>query len=126
MVEATELENAVRELVKEKPDVVYTGVEGRWGCFYTKGNAGGECGCLIGQALRRLNPEDYDKLAKREELGECLQSVMLLNIVRGNCEWLQHVQHYQDRYFSWSQAIRKADEKRKSFNAGKSSAEVGV
>lgn len=126
MVEATELERVVRQLVKEKPDVVYTGVEGRLGCFYTKGSAGGECGCLIGQALRRLSPEDYDKLAKREELGQSLQSVMLLNIVRGNCEWLQHVQHCQDRSFSWSQAVRKADEKRKSFNAGKGGPETGV
>ena len=110
----------VRSLAADCPDVVYSpcGVY----CMYTKGEAGCGVGCIVGQAILRLQPELREGLVRvdRRELGNTT-AMQLMGSMRlwvgtesgkeayRNAYWLSRVQTSQDRGTQWGECIELAD-----------------
>ena len=111
------LEQEVRRLAEENPDATYQGVGD--GCWYTTGTAGGQVGCLIGQAIRNLDKEMYDRIAgyeeeKRRSVEICMMRDVFVGFPKVST-WLREVQYHQDSGFSWSQCLEEADRLEESY-----------
>ena len=112
------LEREVRRLAETNPDAEYRAYvpkgEGFASCWYTKGSANGQCGCLIGQAIRVLDPQMYKRIADYEEEQEASLDVSELNPKLVGfpeaSEWLRFVQYAQDDGHKWLDCIKWADD----------------
>ena len=106
------LEQEVHRLAEENPDATYQGVGD--GCWYTTGTAGGQVGCLIGQAIQVLDPQMYKRIADYEEEQEASLDVSELNPKLVGfpeaSEWLRFVQYAQDDGHKWLDCIKWADD----------------
>lgn len=111
------LEREVRRLAEANPDAEYRAYvpegEDFASCWYTTGTAGGQVGCLIGQAIRNLDKEMYDRIAGyEEEKRRSVEICMMRDVFVGFPEvsnWLREVQYHQDSGLSWSQCLEEAD-----------------
>ena len=103
---ASDLLREVKLLAAEKPDAIYAKQKGR--CWYTKGEAGGEYGCIIGQAIKRLNPELFISLKFGEEAGlnyETVGTLVDLGLIEGDICKLSEIQYSQDIGWKWGDCI---------------------
>lgn len=107
MVTVPELEIKVRELAAKSPDNIYKPDESRQynqyvSCFYNEGKCSdGSIGCIIGQAIKALDEEFFEKIKK----SVCGVS----DIVYGKTKWLQSVQAFQDKGNTWGKCIELSD-----------------
>lgn len=110
----------VRKLAEEMPDFVYRPdfendqVGSANGCSYIYGGCKlypNCCGCIMGQALRRLGvmvPESKDNVP----IYLLLKSIDLREGLTGRTEgWLATVQQEQDRGNAWADCVKAADER---------------
>lgn len=109
---------AVRDLSAEHPDAVYRAT-GTGACFYTRGDIGGTCGCLIGQALIRVDPavrsilewlDDQSHIPCAFALFDNLYFKERYSITPAQRAWLYMAQAEQDRASTWSVAVEYADD----------------
>lgn len=104
----------VRALAKKNPLAVYnspqSGVSGRQ-CFYTRGDAAGEPGCLLGQALVRagISRARLEKLDTHPRTISLVLYDLGLRGTRSQERWLHEVQVSQDVKNSWKKAVADAD-----------------
>ena len=106
------LVKTVRDIVRERPDVMYTA---KYVCSYTEGTCtDSSVGCLIGQALVKLGVTfDNDETTKR--ISTLIQPLCddstreLMKYNNAASIWLAHVQSAQDRKEVWSDCITDAD-----------------
>lgn len=108
-----ELVTKIRELGEKYPFATYQKPDECTTCRYDIGhveNGPNSCGCIVGQAMREVSPENYERIASKEisftylsrcvlELGPCIQTI-----------WIQSVQNAQDAGLSWGAAIKQANE----------------
>lgn len=117
MINIVKLQDKVRELANKYPNAVYKNSD-NCGCYYGVGeveNGPLEPGCLIGQAVRRLDPEVFEHIS---ENGDDVVSMMAKqskyfdnSTDDGQIEnWLSIVQGQQDDSKTWSQAVKAADD----------------
>lgn len=112
------LEQEVRRLAEACPDATYLayapdGESPAYSCWYTKGSASGQVGCLIGQAIKALDPQMHKRIADYEEEQNASLEVSELHekfvgFPKASL-WLQDVQDSQDTGFDWSTCIEQAD-----------------
>ncbi len=115
MILSSDLIETVRNIAWEKPNYVYRINPN--GCKYTRDTVGVGCGCIIGEAIIRLDWTRYDILAWYDRVvsKDIPAGILIiydkLGIVgpKRDILWLSKVQDYQDRLFAWSQAVREAD-----------------
>lgn len=112
-----ELIEQVRALAAAYPDTVYP--EGQ--CWYSRGNAGPGCGCLIGQALSDFDPELPRKLDCEFPPPKITSGKATLVIQSRFPEyrpmlsdqwWLELVQEAHDAGKPWGEAVRMVDKGR--------------
>ena len=113
------LEREVRRLAEANPDAEYRayapkGDVSGYSCWYTKGSANGQSGCLIGQAIRVLDPQMYKRIADYEEEQNASLDVSelhpkLVGFPEAS-EWLKFVQYAQDDGHKWLYCIEWADD----------------
>ena len=101
--------NKVIEICKERPNTSYENDI----CYYTRGKCSdGSFGCLIGQAILALFPEDRLQLQENERVTA---KVLLENYMDKNevdtdeasdkIRTLNHIQQYQDNKHSWGKCL---------------------
>lgn len=103
---ASDLLREVKLLAAEKPDAVYTSTKDNF--RYTQGEAGGEYGCIIGQAIKRLNPELFISLKLGEDEGLDYEAVGTLaghGLIEGDVGELSDIQARQDKGWKWRECI---------------------
>jgi hypothetical protein len=103
-----DLENAVRELAIQNPTATYynsTGV-----CLYTYGSSGQGTGCLIGQAILKLDDKLYNFLRKEDYFSPMSINGILKKLNLEGSIWLSHIQKLQDIGDTWARCIEKTDE----------------
>lgn len=103
---ASDLLREVKLLAAEKPDTIYDRENGC--CRYTRGEAGGECGCIIGQAIKRLNLDVFLIMQVAENAGVDLDSVDSLHeygLITGDVEELSRIQARQDVKHRWRDCV---------------------
>lgn len=109
---------AVRDLAAERPDAVYR-ANGSGTCFYTRNGRSGEMGCIVGQALIRVDPavrsilewlDDQSDIPCAFALFDNLYIKGRYSITPAQREWLYMAQAEQDRASPWSGAVEYADE----------------
>lgn len=114
-----EIEAKVRELASKYPDAEYQTPD--TACYYTQGrvrNGPEREGCLMGQALIELNPNEEEYLA-HQDVGESVGIMDILGQMHDvpddpeTSRWLDRVQASQDGGQSWAEAIAHADEARR-------------
>lgn len=101
----------VRRLAAERPDYVYEGGDDA-GCRYDR--AGGESGCIIGEALAalglvqgELEALGYETVrAALDILAEC---GLVGHLDESSVGFLEHVQRAQDKRLPWDAAVRVGD-----------------
>ncbi len=107
-----QLMNEVRSLAEQNPDFIYDG-GGR--CFYTKSIHSEECGCIIGQAILKLQPNLRLYFQKIERglipnvTGLLPKLEINYNQNKKKIDWLQCVQSSQDKGICWQNAVHTAD-----------------
>lgn len=114
MYESMKVVQAVRDIVKENPEVIYH-QEGGY-CYYTKGKAtNGQCGCLIGQAIIKVYPELEEKLKQIDNelntvpAADSLIEYHLMFEESLGSMWLGYVQSQQDNGKTWEHAVEYTD-----------------
>ena len=116
MIKTEELIRAVRELAAESPDAVYE-PDASKSCEYTRPACGNGCGCLIGQAIVRCDPDMKESLVRFDDIRSVEWEPLELNTVvclstGGNIvgeDWLASVQDRQDNGATWRDAVAGAD-----------------
>jgi hypothetical protein len=116
MIKTEELIRAVRELAAESPDAVYE-TDAANCCEYTRPACGNGCGCLIGQAIVRCDPDMKESLVRFDDTRSVERKPLELNTgvclsTSGNIvgeDWLASVQDRQDNGATWSDAVAGAD-----------------
>ena len=116
MIKTEELIRAVRELAAASPDAVYEPDAGKY-CEYTRPACGNGCGCLIGQAIVRCDPDMKESLVRFDDTRSVERKPLELNTglclsTSGNIvgeAWLASVQDRQDNGETWSDAVVGAD-----------------
>lgn len=108
-----QLMNEVRSLAEQNPDFIYDG-GGR--CFYTKSIHSEECGCIIGQAILRLQPNlrpylEYIEKGLIPNVCGLLTSHFEIDYYQNKkkIDWLACVQSSQDKGICWQNAVHTAD-----------------
>jgi hypothetical protein len=100
----------VRNIANERPDVTYQNED----CMYDTGKCSdGTVGCLIGQALTRLDidPAFLDRGSDTPDIASIIdREIYFEDCDDTNISWLANVQSYQDEGLSWREAIRLSDE----------------
>jgi hypothetical protein len=122
MIVLKRLVQEIRKLAKENPDAIYEKTGANLGCFYTKGKINNcitaKSGCIVGQALVRIESRLSDLLSKIDELCDVISmntSYTILNQLF-DCEnsslsdWIITVQKQQDQGCNWKSCILSADE----------------
>lgn len=103
--------NKVRELAEENPSAIYEGDQD--GCFYTIGEAGQGSGCIIGQALLKLDPSLETNLIAMDvnPVGAktLLEDYLHMNLTTADIDWLVRVQTHQDEAKPWEDSVSIAD-----------------
>lgn len=101
----------VRELAAKHPATKYVPPGHYTGCKYTKGEAGGGCGCLLGQALVSLQPDLLPLLMHLDAKENVTIDDLLVDHISidGFVPWLTEVQQNQDMGKTWSVAVATAD-----------------
>lgn len=114
-VTAESIEAEVRRLAAERPTYIYMETEDDdFACRYV--DEDGAPGCIFGHALSNLGIsierlrvfDAFYETSDRETLGASIDRVMEELRVRGSV-WFFLVQEYQDRGFSWAEAVKAAD-----------------
>jgi hypothetical protein len=101
-----QIQGAVRQLVEEKPDYVYTMPDGAIQCLYLDPNTG-EGSCLIGQALLALGvrKNEFDERnwmsAERLPFWDTEETA----------NWARCVQREQDDGKAWGNALEAGEER---------------
>lgn len=101
----------VEKLANESPDAVYCRPEGGRQCYYDKGNVtNGSVGCIIGQAIKKVNQEIfYTYFTNRvASVGVVLREICTIN--KQYKDWLSSVQSKQDDGMSWGDAVESVKE----------------
>lgn len=118
MIGLIQLQAEVRKLAEEYPHAVYKSPD-EGGCHYGLGeveNGPLELGCLIGQAIRRLDPEVFEHISGNGDDVVCMMAEQSKYFDcsaddDGQIEnWLSIVQGQQDDRKTWSQAVKAADD----------------
>lgn len=116
---AKDLIEAVRNLAAESPDNRYMG---KSKCEYSRGRCtNGSCGCIIGQAIRKIDTEVFGVIELREAQDRFVGGILGLTEYLKEREivfdctdqerrWLIHVQSEQDCGKTWAVAVELADE----------------
>lgn len=106
-----ELIEAVRGLADENPDFMYQPFNSR--CYYTKGR-NDTPGCIIGQALLKLDPGLEIELTNTDREGiipgvSDLIDALQIEAHKPDRIWLEVVQGRQDLGSNWGKAVAYAD-----------------
>jgi hypothetical protein len=112
-ITAAELANAVRRVAQQEPDKIYERPVGS-GCRYTHEVEETRApGCIIGQAVFSLTGQVVHQESMKGSVSTGIWADTLsLNEDRMNGylkNWLREVQANQDAGFTWSEAVRSAD-----------------
>lgn len=101
---ATKLLAKVKELQKQYPNAIYS--QAKDYCSYTSGrvkNGPKTQGCIIGQAIRELYPENFSAIKKHEkEFDSSLGIVDILPKTKP-CSYLAIIQDNQDYATPWGE-----------------------
>lgn len=99
----------IRTLAAENPRAVYLPEVGLARCSYTKGEAAGRPGCLIGQALADLGAPMRTLKAYDIKVVSSILSKLDIEVTLEQVEWLRTVQYSQDAKCNWQSAVYRAD-----------------
>lgn len=115
MIKLNDLQKEVRRLAAEYPNAIYQSLDG---CYYNAGivaNGPDTEGCLLGQAIRNLDPEIFEDIGMDGDDIASLIQYMDEHFdnsedKEGNIEnWFSIVQGQQDNGETWSEAVKIAD-----------------
>lgn len=101
---ATKLLAKVKELQKQYPNAVYSRAKDY--CSYTSGrvkNGPKTQGCIIGQAIRELYPENFASLKMYEKHADASLQISDILPESKTCSYLAAIQENQDAYKSWGE-----------------------
>lgn len=107
-----QLIQAVVVLSQERPKMVYQGIH-LSGCYYTKSACSTTDGCILGQALLRLQPELRPMLEEWDNRSSGASGIQFLLKELGiefsdKVAWCCRVQGSQDREAEWGWAVSTA------------------
>jgi hypothetical protein len=104
---ATKLLAKVKELKKQYPEAIYCKSDGLDCCKYFSGrvkNGPKTHGCIIGQAIRELYPENIAFLKKLDDDPDCDTSIEDLLPRSKTTDLLQSIQINQDHDVTWGES----------------------
>lgn len=118
MIKLNDLQKEVRRLANQYPNAIYQSPNGFNGCYYNVGivaNGPDTEGCLLGQAIRNLEPEIFEAITADSD--DIVSLICIMNEDFDNSEdeegdiekWLSIVQGQQDGGKTWSEAVKIAD-----------------
>jgi hypothetical protein len=100
----------VRELAVHSPHNVYSS-EGLMGCSNVAGSCSdGSVGCIVGQAIRRIDPEFSFRGDEKSDIGTLCSRHGWALISDSRVRWLSKVQNTQDQNVPWAMCVSWADE----------------
>lgn len=126
-VDADDLEQAIRDIVADDPDVIYKKVfvgkhsdeSSGLSCVYFDSNQAPSC--LIGRGLARLGLT-FEQLEPYNEQG--VQDLFEIGLIKADTgdyyeriSWFGQVQSRQDMGFTWKSALELADRDREEDNS---------
>ena len=105
-VSGLDLKNEVIRIAQENPDFIYDIGVGEQ-CVYIKDGKGS---CLIGRALFNLGLIDasFEKSDRNDDGFDFVAETLDLDIDRETLDFLERVQHRQDRGWTWGSAVDDA------------------
>lgn len=112
-IDSNRLIAEIRILAEERPKYVYQ-KPGQF-CMYTDNAEHTGCGCIVGQALLRIEPKLYPLLEQIDKNVSVVVSQFnaiapMLEITdTRKVNWINAVQDYQDTGYDWSTAVARAD-----------------
>lgn len=107
-IKGSDLVAEVRRLADEQPDFIYKQPSGSH-CSYRP--QGGNDGCIVGQALRRLGWEVPFLLDDGPIDDNIQEGRFPVDATRAEARWLLSIQSWQDCGASWGKAIHYTDNK---------------